>query len=113
MAIQKIISKKKQKIEQIVLILMVVFIGFFLYKNFFKKEVVYKEKKETGIAVFQDVNLYPTFSVNIQDVLEAIKSINLEIFSHPIKESGPTGNPNPFLPFIEEADLSTPIINNQ
>lgn len=109
MAIQKIISKKKQTIEQIILILMLILIGIFLYKNFFEKETVYKEKGVDEISTFQDINLYPPFSIDIQEILKFIKSMGLEVFSRPIEESGPAGNPNPFLPFIEEEDLSSSI----
>jgi len=98
MAFQPVISKKKQGFEGIILFLIIFLTIFFLCKNFFKKEVIY-EIEERGVISAPKVELYPPFSLKVQDILEISKFINLKIFSRSIEESGPTGNPNPFLPF--------------
>lgn len=100
MAIQMVVPKKKQWIEWGILSLLAIALIFYIYKSFFKEEVV-SQLEEKGIIVSREIVLYPSFSVKIQDVLKNSKFKNLEIFGQPIKEAGVIGNPNPFMPFTK------------
>ncbi len=95
--------KKREIIKLIVIFIFVVLIIFFVYKKFFKKEITDSAAKKGAVTV-GEVNLSPSFSIKIQDILNDFKFINLKIFSKPIEESGASGNPNPFLPYVKKQD---------
>lgn len=102
MAVREVVSETKQKVENIIFLIIVIFVAYFAYKTFFKKEPVYEVTGEGDVFQAQELSLYPVFSIKIQDVLSDEEFKKLGIFSMPIKESGYTGNPNPFLPFNKE-----------
>ncbi|TSD05224.1 MAG: hypothetical protein Athens071412_422 [Parcubacteria group bacterium Athens0714_12] len=81
------------------LVVLLVVIIFFVYKNFLEKNFVYEKAEKIGFIESPQTELYPPFSIKISDVLNNSKFNSLKVFSRLIEDSGLAGNPNPFVPF--------------